>query len=95
MAGLSSDGVAFSLSQSPFSASRLARMITDKELAMQLVVSLEEYYLRYTLLETILDAAKVPGWRRRFEEVFPLPAARASARRRFQPVEIAFLTLPI
>jgi hypothetical protein len=40
-------------------------MKTDKELAMQLVDSLEEYYLRYTLLETILDAAKVPGWRQR------------------------------
>jgi hypothetical protein len=40
-------------------------MKTDKELAMQLVDSLEEYYLCYTLLETILDAAKVPGWRQR------------------------------
>jgi hypothetical protein len=37
-------------------------MKTDKELAMQLVDSREEYYLRYTPLETILDAAKVPGW---------------------------------
>lgn len=69
-------------------------MKTDKELAMQLVDSLEEYYLRYTLLETILDAAKVPGWRRRFEEVFPLPAAKESARRRFQPVRDRILDAP-
>ena len=44
-------------------------MKTDKELAMQLVDSLEEYYLRYALMETILDAAKVPGWRQRCRAV--------------------------
>jgi hypothetical protein len=33
-------------------------METDKELALHLVDRLEEYYLRKTLLETILDSAK-------------------------------------
>jgi hypothetical protein len=71
-------------------------MKTDKELAMQLVDSLEEYFLRCTLLETILDAAKVPGWRQSFEEIFPLPAARASAsaRRRYQPIRDRILDAP-
>ena len=69
-------------------------MKTDKELAMQLVDSLEEYYLRNTLLETILDARKVPGWRQQFEEVLPLPEARASARRRYQPVRDRILEAP-
>jgi hypothetical protein len=69
-------------------------MKTDKELAMQLVDSLEENYLRYTLLETILDVAKVPGWRQIFEEVFPLPEAWASVRRRYQPVRDRILDAP-
>ena len=69
-------------------------MKTDKELAMQLVDCLEENYLRYTLLETILDEAKVPRWRQTFEELFPLPKARATARRRFQPVRDRILDAP-
>jgi hypothetical protein len=63
-------------------------------LALRLVDQLEEYYLRNTLLETILDSAKVPGWRQMFEEVFPLPAARETARRAFRPVRDRILDAP-
>jgi hypothetical protein len=61
-------------------------METDKELALRLVDRLEEYYLRNTLLETILDSAEVSEWRQMLDEVLPLPAARETARRIFRPV---------
>jgi hypothetical protein len=69
-------------------------MKTDKEIALQLLDCLEEYYLRYTLLETMLDAHKVPGWRQQFEEVFPFQPARDSVRRRFQPIRDRILGAP-
>jgi hypothetical protein len=69
-------------------------MKTDKELAMQLVDALEEYYLRWTLMQTILEAHKVPGWRKQFDEVFAFPDARASVRRQFQPVRDRILDAP-
>ena len=70
-------------------------MKTDKELAMQLVDALEEYFLRYTLLETILDAAKVPGWRRRFKRCSPFQRRGPARGDDFSQFVITFLTLPI
>jgi hypothetical protein len=67
---------------------------TDKDIAMRVVDQLEEYYLRCTLLETILDASKVPGWRQMFAEVFPSPEARASVKRQFEPVRERILDAP-
>jgi hypothetical protein len=69
-------------------------MESDKELALRLVDRLEEYYRRYTLLETMLDAYKVPGWRQQFEEVFPLPEAKETAHRIFWPVRERILDAP-
>jgi hypothetical protein len=77
------------------SGSRLARMKTDKELAMQLVDSLEEYCPRCTLLETILDTAKVPGWRQSFKEIFPFRQLGRVRGDDISQFATAFLTLLI
>ncbi len=61
---------------------------------MRVVDQLEEYYLRYTLLETILDAAKVRGWRRQYEELLPYAPAKESARRIFRPIRERILDAP-
>ena len=69
-------------------------MKTDKELAMQLVDSLEEYYRRWTLMETILDSSNVRGWRRIFDELLPAPEIKERAHNVFQPVRDRILDAP-
>jgi hypothetical protein len=60
-------------------------MKTDKELAMKLVDSLEDYYLRWTLMQTILDSSNVRGWRKLFDQLFSDREARERVHRLFQP----------
>jgi hypothetical protein len=69
-------------------------MQTDKEFAMRIVDQLEEYYLRCTLMETILDASKVSGWRKQFAGLFPDPEIRGIVHKQFDPVRNAVLDAP-
>ena len=69
-------------------------METDKELAMQLVDSLEEYYRRWTLMKTLLDSSNVRGWRRVFDELLPDPEMKERVQRIFQPVRDRVLDAP-
>jgi hypothetical protein len=60
-------------------------MKTDKELAMLLVDCIEDYFLRWTLMQTILDSSNVRGWRKDFDQLFSDREARDRVHRIFQP----------
>jgi hypothetical protein len=60
-------------------------MKTDKDLAIKLIDCIEDYYLRWTLMQTILDTSNVRGWRKDFDRLISDQEAREHVHRMFQP----------
>jgi hypothetical protein len=57
-----------------------------KELTLQLIQACEQICLERTLLETMMEGAKVPGWKKMFESLKDDAAAKATIHEQFQPL---------
>jgi hypothetical protein len=57
-----------------------------KALALKLIASCEQLYAERTLLEAMMEGAKVPGWKKVFEEMKNDPQSRGIIRQQFQPL---------
>jgi hypothetical protein len=69
-------------------------MQTDKDLAMRVVDRLEEYYLRYIVLEQMMTRKLGTSWKREFQQMMGAREFQGPLRAQFETIRQRILDAP-